>query len=108
MGSIRFWRWLALGAVLFLLVPARLAISGALEVQVLAAAAGALMATGGVGLLSASWPRRRYSELHHLLAAMGFFLLCAGAVAMLAGVGIYTVTASEQEGRNVAWSYPHS
>jgi hypothetical protein len=88
-GSIRFGRLLAVGALLFLLVPARLAASGALEVQIVAAAAGALMATGGAGLLSVSWPRRRHSELQHLLAAMGFFLLCAGAVAMLAGVGIY-------------------
>jgi hypothetical protein len=47
------------------------------------------MATGGAALLNDSWPRRRRSEIHHLLVAIGFFLLYAGTVAMLAGVGLY-------------------
>jgi hypothetical protein len=47
------------------------------------------MATGGAALLHAAWLARRHSDLHHLLAAVGFFLFCAGAVAVLAGVGLY-------------------
>jgi hypothetical protein len=91
MAPIRSWRWLLVAALglLFALVPARLAMSGALGIQIVAAAAGALMATGGAALLNDSWPRRRRSEIHHLLAAIGFFLFCAGTVAMLAGVGLY-------------------
>jgi hypothetical protein len=91
MESIRSWRWLPVTALglLLALVPVRLATNGALGIQVTAAAVGALMATGGAALLNGSWPRKPRSELHHLLAATGFFLLCAGAVAMLAGVGLY-------------------
>jgi hypothetical protein len=89
--SIRSRRWLptAALALVFALIPALLAASGALGIQIAAAAAGALMAAGGAALLRVAWPHRRRSELHHLLAALGFFLLCAGAVAMLAGVGLY-------------------
>jgi hypothetical protein len=89
--SIRSRRWLLIAglALLFALVPSLLATSGALRIQIAAAAAGALMAAGGAALLRIGWPRRRRSELHNLVAALGFFLLCAGAVAMLAGVGLY-------------------
>jgi hypothetical protein len=89
--SIRSRRWLPIAglALLFALVPSLLATSGALGIQIAAAAAGALMAAGGAALFRIGWPRRRRSELHHLVAALGFFLLCAGAVAMLAGVGLY-------------------
>jgi hypothetical protein len=91
MASIRSWRWLPVAGlgVLFALVPSRLATSGALGIQIVAATAGALVATGGAALVRLGWPQRRRSDLHHLLAATGFFLLCAGAVAMLAGVGLY-------------------
>lgn len=91
MSSIPSRRWVPVVGLglLFALVPSRLAVSGALGIQVVAAAAGALTATGGVALVRVAWPRRRHSDLHHLLAALGFFLLCAGAVAMLAGVGLY-------------------
>lgn len=76
-------------AVLFGLVPAYLAATGALTVQVMAAAGGALLAGIGAALADASRPRRRGSELHNLLFSVGFFLLCAGLVGMLAGIGIY-------------------
>lgn len=76
-------------AALFALVPSLLAVGGALPIQVVAAAVGALMATGGVAMGLVGWPRRRHSDIHHLLAATGFFLLCAGVVGMLAGVGLY-------------------
>ena len=76
-------------AVLFALVPSLLAASGALRIQVVAAAAGALLATTGAVLGTVSWPKRRQSEVHHLLFAVGFFLLCAGVVGMLAGIGLY-------------------
>ena len=75
--------------VLCALVPSVLAASGALRVQVVAAVVGAAMATAGVALGLAGWPRRRSSELHNLLAAFGFFLLCGGVVLMLAGIGLY-------------------
>lgn len=90
-SRFRAWRWLPVAGfgVLFAVVPSLLAASGALRIQVAAGAAGALMAAGGVSLMRVGWPHRRRSELHHLLAALGFFLLCAGAVAMLAGVGLY-------------------
>jgi hypothetical protein len=90
MPSIRARRWLPVAGVglLFALVPSRLATTGALGVQVVAAAAGALIATGGAALVRLGWPRER-SDLDHLVAAFGFFLVCAGAVAMLAGVGLY-------------------
>lgn len=76
-------------AVICALVPLLLAVGGALRIQVAAAAMGAAMATGGVGLGLVGLPRRRRSELHNLLAAFGFFLLCGGVVLMLAGVGLY-------------------
>ena len=75
--------------LLFALVPSRLAATGALGIQVVAAAAGALMAMGGAALVGLGWPRRRHSDLYHLIAGLGFFLMCAGAVAMLAGLGLY-------------------
>ena len=75
--------------VLCALVPCVLGASGALRVQVVAAVVGAAMATGGVALGLAGWPQRRSSELHNLLAAFGFFLLCGGVVLMLAGIGLY-------------------
>lgn len=75
--------------MLSLLVPALLATSGALPIQLLAAAAGALMVSAGASCLFVAWPQRRSSDLRHLLAAFGFFLLCAGLVGMLAGVGLY-------------------
>ena len=91
MSRIRGSRWpgtlgfgLALAAA-----PALLAASGALWVQVAAAGGGAVAATGGVWLMRFGWPNRRHSELHNLLMALGFFLLCTGAVAILAGVGLY-------------------
>ncbi len=88
---IRSRRWLPVTGLglAFALVPTLLVTSGAPRAQVLAAAAGAVMATGGGALLRVGFPRRRLSDLHHLLAAFGFLLLCAGAVAMLAGVGLY-------------------
>ena len=70
-------------------MPLLLAVSGAFRIQVVAAAAGAAMATGGVALGLIDLPRRRSSELHNLLAAFGFFLLCGGVVLMLAGIGLY-------------------
>jgi len=76
-------------AVLFALVPSLLAASGAPRIQVVAAAAGALLATTGAVLGTVSLPKRRRSEVHQLLFAVGFFLLCAGVVGMLAGIGLY-------------------
>lgn len=76
-------------AVLFALVPSLLASSGALRVQVVGAAAGALVGTTGAVLGTVSWPKRHRSEVHHLLFAVGFFLVCAGVVGMLAGIGLY-------------------
>lgn len=61
----------------------------ALAIQVVAAAAGAVMITGGVALASSSWPHRRMSELRNLLVGLGFFLSCIGVFVMLAGVGLY-------------------
>ena len=91
MPSSRSRRWLPVTGLglLIVLVPARLATSQALGIQIVAAAAGALIATAGIALLRLGWPRRRRSDVHHLLTALGFFLLFAGAVAMLAGVGRY-------------------
>ena len=91
MPRIRPWRWLPVAGLglLFALVPSGLATSGALPVQIVAAAAGALVATAGAALARLGWPRRRRSDVHHLLTALGFFMFCAGVVAMLAGVGLY-------------------
>ncbi len=52
-------------------------------------AAGALMTSTGLALGALSWPRRRASDVHHLLFAVGFFLVCAGLVGLLAGIGLY-------------------
>ena len=65
-------------------VPLLLALSGAFRIQVVAAAAGAAMATAGVAFGLTGLPRRLSSDLHSLLAAFGFFLLCGGVVLMLA------------------------
>lgn len=54
-----------------------------------ASAAGAFLATSGAAITLMAWPRRRRSDLHHLYAAIGFFLVCAGVVLMLVGVGLY-------------------
>ena len=91
MARVQAHRRLAVAGVgaLRALVPSVLAAGGAFRVQVLAAAAGAAMATGGVALGLVGLPRRRSSELHNLLAAFGFFLLCGGVVRMLAGIGLY-------------------
>ncbi len=87
---VRGGRLLVAGAgALLVLVPVLLARTGALTVQVVAAGAGALLATGGLSLMRGAWPRRRITDLHYLLFAVGFFLLCAGFVTMLAGVGLY-------------------
>jgi hypothetical protein len=91
MPSSRARHWLPVVGfgLLFALVPSRLATSGALGIQVVAAAAGALAATAGAALVRLGWPHRRRSDLHNLLAAFGFLLVSAGVVAMLAGVGLY-------------------
>jgi hypothetical protein len=70
-------------------VPAALAASGALRVQVFAASAGSLMVACGAAALRAGWRGRHTSELRRLAAAFGFFLCCAGSVLLLAGVGLY-------------------
>ncbi len=75
--------------VLLALAPLLLAASGALRIQLVASAAGAFLATAGVAITLMAWPRRRRSDLHHLYAAIGFFLTCGGVVLMLAGVGLY-------------------
>lgn len=91
MPHILTWRLLPLVGLglLLALVPSLLAASGALAIQVVAATAGALLATGGAALVRVGWAHRQRSDLHHLVVAVGFFLLCAGMVAMLAGVGLY-------------------
>lgn len=91
MSRIRASRFAAVAGLGLILaaVPSLLAASGALGIQVAAAGAGAAIATGGLALMRVGWPHRRRSDIHHLLAALGFFLLCAGAVALLAGVGLY-------------------
>lgn len=91
MSSVPSWRGRLVAGlgVLFAAVPSVLTVRGALGIQIIAATAGALMATGGAAMVHLAWPLRRRSDFHHLLAAAGFFLLCLGAVAMLAGVGLY-------------------
>jgi hypothetical protein len=79
----------SLVGVLTSLVPLILAMSGALDIQVLGAGAGAAALTAGFGLAGAGWRRRRQSELHRLAVATGFFLGCVGAFGMLAAVGLY-------------------
>lgn len=83
------WASLAGVGVVCALVPGALALSGAFQIQVTAAAAGALLTTGGFGLGRAAWPGWRQSDLRRLLLSLGFFLSCAGAILMLAGIGIY-------------------
>jgi hypothetical protein len=70
-------------------VPVLLPLSGAFRIQVVVGVVGAATATAGVAFGLAGLPRRRSSELHNLLAAFGFFLLCGGLMLMLAGIGIY-------------------
>lgn len=94
LGPIRYraarrWTGLAGVAALRALVPAALALSGAFEIQVTAAAAGALMTTGGFGLGRAAWPGWRESDPRRLLLSLGFFMGCAGAILMLVGIGLY-------------------
>ncbi len=76
-------------AALCALVPVGLALSGAFQIQVTTAAAGAVMTTGGFALARAVWPGRRQSDLRRLLLSVGFFVGCAGVILMLAGIGIY-------------------
>ncbi len=83
------WLWLTGVAALCASVPAALALSSALEIQVIAAAAGATMATGGFAVGRAAWPGWRRSELRRLVLAVGFFMCCAGLILMLAGIGVY-------------------
>ncbi len=78
----------AMGTLLAL-VPIRLAASGALSVQVRAAAAGAVSAALGVGLGRVGWTRRRGSEIARLLVATGFFTVCLGIIGLVAGIGLY-------------------
>jgi hypothetical protein len=87
--ATRVWPWLAgVGAVCGL-VPVALALSGAFQIQLIAAAAGALLTTCGFGLARAAWPGWARSDVGRLLLSLGFFACCAGVVLMLAGVGIY-------------------
>lgn len=76
-------------AVASVLVCLQLAGSGAVGAQVTAATIGAALLTGGAALAVWGWPRRRESEALRLALSAGFFLICAGIVAMLAGVGLY-------------------
>lgn len=71
------------------LVPVAVAFNHALAVQVLGAAAGAMLLTGGFGLAYFGWPRRRSSELHRLAVASGFLACCVGVFLMIAGIGLY-------------------
>jgi hypothetical protein len=91
MPRIPLSRWLPLTGfgLLLVAIPSLLAASGALPIQVVAAAGGAFGAASGASLIRVGWPHRRRSEVQRLLAAFGFFLLSAGTVAMLAGVGLY-------------------
>jgi hypothetical protein len=61
-------------------VPTALALSGAFDVQVAAAAAGALAATGGFGVGYLAWPGWRESESRRLLLSIAFFTIGAGTV----------------------------
>lgn len=83
------WAWLAGVGAACALVPAALVLSGAFHIQVTAAAVGALLTTGGFGLGRAAWPGWRQSDLRRLLLSLGFFMGCAGAILMLAGIGVY-------------------
>ncbi len=76
-------------AALCMLVPVYLATSDALEVQVAAAGAGALMTTVGVVVVRAVWSSWRDSDVRRLVASLAFFICCAGVVLLLAGVGLY-------------------
>ncbi|HEV2076019.1 MAG TPA: hypothetical protein VGR10_07245 [Thermoleophilaceae bacterium] len=87
--AARSWVWLAGVAALCAGVPVGLALSGAFRIQVTAAAAGALMTTGGLGLARTAWPGWRQSDLRRLLVSVGFFVSCAGAILMLGGIGLY-------------------
>lgn len=71
------------------LVSAAVAANHALTIQVVGAAAGAAMTTGGVALAVSFWSHRRTSELRHLLTGVGFFLACVGVFTLLAGAGLY-------------------
>ncbi len=75
--------------VLSSLVPIVLAASEASQIQVVVAAAGALMTTVGFALVGAVWMRWRQSDPLRLVGSFGFLLCCFGVMGMLAGVGIY-------------------
>jgi drug/metabolite transporter (DMT)-like permease len=78
--AVRGWAWIALVGGLCGLVPTALALSGAFDVQVAAAAAGALAATGGFGVGYLAWPGWRESESRRLLLSIAFFTIGAGTV----------------------------
>lgn len=88
-GAGRRWPWLAGVGVLCTLVPAALALTGACQGQVATTATGALMTTAGFGLGQAAWPGWRRSDPRRLALSLGFLIGCAGAILMLAGIGIY-------------------
>lgn len=71
------------------LVPVYVALTQTLAIQVIGAAAGAVLFTAGFGLARVGWERRRDSELHGLGVASGFLLCCLGVFAMTAGIGLY-------------------
>lgn len=86
---VKGWAWLAGVGAACALVPAALVLRGAFQIQVTAAAAGALLTTGGFGLGRAAWPGWRQSDVRRLLLSLGFFMGCGGAILMLAGIGVY-------------------
>jgi len=88
--SARRGRLLVIGVgVICVLIPVYLATTEALDVQVAAAAAGALMTTAGLAVVRAVWSSWRESDLRRLVGSLAFFLSCAGVVLLLAGVGLY-------------------
>lgn len=70
-------------------VVASVAANHAVAIQVVGAIVGAALTTGGVALVTASWSRRRASEIRNLLVGFGFFLACIGGFTMAAGIGLY-------------------
>lgn len=72
------------------IAPIALALSDPpLGIQVIAAAAGALLLGAGAGLMRSGVPRRRHDDAAALTAAAGFFMACLGLVAIAGGVGLY-------------------
>jgi hypothetical protein len=88
-SSIRGHLVVPAAGLLSALVPVFVAFNHALAIQVVGAAAGALVFTGGVGLARLGWRSRQASELHRLAVASGFLACCIGAFLMSAGVGLY-------------------